>query len=230
MVSKTGPKSSFSSTAPLSPNTPETPVVIPEDEPFTPPPVFRSNVRLGDRPQSSYVPIPVRRQSFMPQGDRPHSAFSPSANSPSPETSIWATPPSTITADSQDCVEPGPRSSSPPTAVSPEDSLFESPRRSFRASIQPGVRPRSYSRPALGSPTSLSPHSPVPGSPNMSSPLGRSPSPNSLSPPVPLSFISNVQPGDRPRSCVPTLASPEDELFTPPQAAFRGSDRPRSMA
>lgn len=239
MTSKTRPKSSFSSTAPLSPSTPEFPGAIPEDEPFTPPPpVFRSNVRPGDRPQSSFVPAPIRRQSSIPQGDRPHSAYSPSANSPSPQTSTWATPLSTtpnplptINTDSQEYVEPAPRSSSPPTAVSPEDSLFESPQRSFRASVQPGVRPRSYSRPVPpGSPTSLSPHGHVPGSPNTLSPLGRAPSPSSLSPPVARSFTSNVQPGDRPRSYVPTPASPEDELFAPPQAAFKGSDRPRSMA
>jgi len=201
-------KSSYSTIVPPSPPTADSPVAsanLPEDPPFTPPgvplPAFRNDVRPGERPKSSFVQSPIRRQSSMPP-DRPQSSYVPSPGSR--QNSQFARPSTFPTNDGD-----RPRPSIASSMTLPQESPFE-PQVAFINEEQPG----DYHKPLL-----------IPSAVFSDD--------NSLCVPPSPAFVSHIQPGDRPRSYVPSTmppVSPEDELFAPPAATFRGMDRPRSMA
>jgi len=200
-------KSSYSTIAPVPPIavSPVSSANPLEDPPFTPPgvplPAFRNDVRPGDRPMSSFVQSPTRHQSFMPP-ERPQSSY---VLSPSSSQNLQFAGPSAVLTDDGD----RPRPSIASSMTLPQESPFE-PQVAFINEEQPGES-----------------HKPPPILSAISS------DGNSLFVPPSPAFVSNIQPGDRPRSYVPSLVppvSPEDELFVPPAAAFKGRDRPRSMA
>jgi hypothetical protein len=202
--SKNSRKSSYSTITPASP----TSAVVPT-----------SPVSLVSPEDTSFtppdVPLPAFRNEVRP-GDRPMSSF---VQSPTRHQSFM--PPDR------------PQSSYIPSANSPQNSQFARPPPAFANEIKSGERPR----PSFASSVTVPQESPFePPVTSISEERGdyREHSPvspvNSLSAPPSPAFISNIQPGDRPRSYVPSAASPEDELFAPPSPAFRGTDRPRSMA
>lgn len=200
--SKNSRKSSYSTISPSSPTSAISSFAPPpDDSPFTPP----------------GVPMPTF-SSEVRSGGRPMSSFVPSAT-----TRQSFMPPNR------------PQSSYVPSANSLHNPQFARPPASFTNELNSEDRPR----PSFAS--SMIAHQESPFETPVASLSEEQPVNNGYPPPIPIEvspdnslfvppFRSNVQPGDRPRSYVPTVVSPEDELFAPPSAAFRGVDRPRSMA
>lgn len=162
--SKNSRKSTYSTISLASPSSAIS-SVSPGDTPL---PAFSDEVRLADRPKSSFMPSPTRRQSFVPP-DRPQSSYISSVNSP--QNSQFVRPPaaratsgdiprpsfaSSVTiprespfenpVTSMDTEQHGDDRQIPPIpgVISPDNSLFVSPPAAHRSDVQPGDRPRSY--------------------------------------------------------------------------------------
>ena len=188
--------------------------IVPASPPTTVSPVSSANPPADPPFTPPGVPLPAFRNDVRP-GDRPMSSFvqSPTRHqSPTPQDR--------------------PHSSYIPSPGSPQNWQFARPSTGLtndgdesRPSIASSItlpQESSFEAPAefINEEQPRDYHKP---SPLVSSDVSL------FVPPSP----AFVQPGDRPRSYVPSPVppvSPEDELFVPPAAAFRGMDRPRSMA